>query len=79
MREPAENGDAHCPLCALVAEFYEQIPKTPRNYWVMTELIFYLHGSDVCDYDPSAGVQSQNLFITGKVGGKIQGLPETEL
>lgn len=40
---------SNCPKCALLAELYEQVPKTPRNYYVATELIFILHGSDICD------------------------------
>ena len=38
-----------CYKCELLAEFYEQVPKTPRNYYIMTELMVSLHGSDVCD------------------------------
>ena len=46
----SDDRDDRCPKCALLAEFYAQVPKTPRNYWVMTELVVFLHGSDVCDY-----------------------------
>ena len=38
-----------CYKCELLAELYKQVPKTPRNYWVLTELVVLLHGSDVCD------------------------------
>lgn len=40
-----------CYKCELLAELYKQVPQTPRNYWVMTELFIFLHGSDVCDGD----------------------------
>lgn len=40
-----------CYKCELLAELYKQVPQTPRNYWVMTELFVLLHGSDVCDGD----------------------------
>jgi hypothetical protein len=37
-----------CEKCAMLLELYEATPKTPRLYWVMTELFVLLHGSDVC-------------------------------
>ena len=37
-----------CRKCDLLLELYECTPKTPRDYWVMTELFVMLHGSDVC-------------------------------
>ena len=37
-----------CQACELLLELYERTPKTPRDYWVMTELFVLLHGSDVC-------------------------------
>ena len=41
---------SNCPKCALLLELYERTPKTPRDYWVMTELFVLLHGGeDVCD------------------------------
>lgn len=39
----------HCYKCELLAVLYEQVPETPRNYYVMTELFVLLHGSDVCN------------------------------
>ena len=38
-----------CKKCDLLMELYEQTPKTPRDYWVMTELFVMLHGGDVCE------------------------------
>lgn len=40
-----------CYKCELLGELYEQVPQTPRNYWVMTELFVLLHDGDVCDED----------------------------
>lgn len=42
--------DADCKKCALLAELYGHTPETPRDYWLMTEIFYYLHGeSDVCE------------------------------
>jgi len=39
-----------CERCALLLELYEGTDKTPRQYWLMTELFVLLHdGKDVCD------------------------------
>ena len=43
-----------CYKCELLGELYEQVPKTPRDYWIMTEMFYLLHGSDVCD---SSGIR----------------------
>jgi len=37
-----------CMKCERLMELYERTPKTPRDYWVMTELFVMLHGGDVC-------------------------------
>lgn len=37
-----------CEKCEKLAELYERTPKSPRDYWLMTELFVMLHGSDVC-------------------------------
>lgn len=40
----------NCYKCELLAALYEQVLKTPRNYYAMTELFVLLHdGSDVCE------------------------------
>lgn len=44
-----ENRVGYCYKCELLAVLYEQVPETPRNYYVMTELFMLLHGSDVCE------------------------------
>lgn len=39
-----------CYKCLTLAELYKQVPQSNRNYWLMTELVFFLHGdSDVCN------------------------------
>lgn len=48
-----------CYKCELLGELYKQVPQTPRNYWVMTELFVFLHGSDVCDGDDEQAPQEQ--------------------
>ncbi len=53
---PESTRDEGCPKCNLLAELYEQLPQTPRNYWVMTELFVHLHGSDVCNYQEALKV-----------------------
>jgi len=41
-----------CRKCELLSELYKQTPKTPRDYWLMTELFVYLHdGKDYCEGD----------------------------
>ena len=35
-----------CRKCELLLEL--RTPKSPRDYWVMTEIFVLLHGSDVC-------------------------------
>jgi len=38
-----------CKKCSLLAELYDQVEPTPRNYWIMTELFVWLHnGKDYC-------------------------------
>ena len=38
-----------CKSCELLSELYEAADKSPRLYWVMTELFVLLHGGkDVC-------------------------------
>lgn len=39
----------YCEKCALLAELYDDTPKSNRDYWIMTELFVYLHGGDICD------------------------------
>ncbi len=67
-----------CQKCALLAELYEQCPKTPRNYWIATELIYIMHGSDVCD---GTGIRSITAIcpVCGEVFAELvgnEGLPE---
>jgi len=57
-----------CYKCELLAELYEQVPKTPRNYYVMTELIVLLHGSDVCR---EGKAESPDLSNYGRGGGDV--------
>ena len=39
-----------CEKCELLFELYDQVPETNRNYWLMTELFYYLHNEkDYCD------------------------------
>lgn len=45
-----------CRKCDLLTELYEQTPKTPRDYWVMTELFVELHGFDYCNDRESRNV-----------------------
>jgi len=40
-----------CPKCECLLELYEQTDKSPRNYWLMTELFVLLHDGDVCNFD----------------------------
>jgi len=37
-----------CLKCERLMELYGRTPKSPRDYWLMTELFFMLHGGDVC-------------------------------
>ena len=39
----------NCNKCNYLLELYEQVGKTSRNYYVMTELFVLLHGKDHCD------------------------------
>ena len=41
-------GDKNCQKCKLLLELFERTPKSNRDYWVMTKLFVFLHGSDVC-------------------------------
>ena len=38
----------NCQKCEQLAELYESTPKSPRDYWLMTEIFVALHGGDVC-------------------------------
>jgi hypothetical protein len=38
------------PKCQMLIEFYDQVEKTNRNYWVMTEIFCFMHDGDVCNY-----------------------------
>ena len=40
---------SECHKCNDLFELYERTPKTNRDYWLMTEIFVFLHGSDVCD------------------------------
>lgn len=41
-----------CQKCELLAELYDRTPKTNRDYWLMTEIFYYLHGEkDHCEED----------------------------
>lgn len=59
-----------CRKCELLAELYDQVSKTPRNYWVMTELVVLLHGSDVCNERTIMGVPVE--FDTTIAGAEIR-------
>ena len=40
-----------CPKCELIMELYDSAEKTKRNYWIVTELFFYMHNKkDYCNY-----------------------------
>jgi len=40
-----------CPKCELLMELFESAKQTNRNYWIVTELFFYMHGEkDYCNY-----------------------------
>lgn len=51
-----------CEKCELLLELYGQTPKSPRCYWVMTELFCHLHGSDVCDFGKEKSMESEYLI-----------------
>lgn len=38
----------HCEKCHYLEELHKRTPGTNRDYWLMTELFVFLHGSDVC-------------------------------
>lgn len=38
-----------CEKCEILFELYDQVEKTNRNYWLMTELFVMIHdGKDEC-------------------------------
>ena len=37
-----------CLKCKYLSELYGKTPKSNRDYWLMTELFVFLHGSDEC-------------------------------
>jgi glycerol-3-phosphate cytidylyltransferase-like family protein len=38
-----------CPHCKFISETFKNAENsTDREYWLMTEVFVYLHGSDVC-------------------------------
>lgn len=40
-----------CPHCKFLADRFCVAPDSDnREYWLMTEVFVYLHGSDVCTY-----------------------------
>lgn len=41
--------ESNCKKCNQLFELYERTPKTNRDYWLMTELFVFLHGSDICN------------------------------
>ena len=47
-----------CEKCAMLAELYNGTDKSPRLYWVMTELFVWLHGGDMCRGGRSAKAES---------------------
>ena len=64
-----------CLKCEMLMELYQQTEKTPRNYWVMTELFVMLHDGDVCEsvrgqieYRPDNSEPGINLL--DKIGKK---------
>ena len=50
-----------CEKCELLMELYKQVESSPRNYWVMTELFYFLHDGDVCN--------SSSIETEEKTGG----------
>jgi hypothetical protein len=48
--EMDENSDK-CPHCLFLSQRFLTLPKKDdgREYWLMTEVFCYLHGSDHCD------------------------------
>ena len=48
-KESVKDFKSSCEKCNCLFELYEQAPRTNRNYWLMTELFVFLHGSDVCN------------------------------
>ena len=60
-----------CQKCALLMELYEQTPKTPRDYWVMTELFVMLHGSDVCERRREMTEKTVRRMVEILIDGKV--------
>jgi len=43
--------NSECPHCKFLDEtFLSSGEKNNREYWLMTEVFVYLHGSDICNY-----------------------------
>jgi len=67
------NGN--CYACYLLGEWYDQVAKTDRNYYIMTELFVLLHGGkDEC---PSAwldnsGTESELAKIIDRRKAKFE-------
>lgn len=48
-RDVTVSTHASCDKCKMLFELFNETPKTPRLYWVMTELFVMLHnGKDYC-------------------------------
>lgn len=47
------KGSNECPHCEFIEKTFGDILKskdsTNREYWLMTEVFVYLHGSDICN------------------------------
>ena len=56
VNKPLSN--MNCDRCNYLSELYEQVEKTSRNYYVMTELFVLLHGKDYC-----APLMDEEMYI----------------
>lgn len=64
--EMDENSDK-CPHCLFLSQRFLTLPeRNDREYWLMTEVFCYLHGSDSCN-----GLQSDNIMTALHRGNKI--------
>ena len=55
--------DNDCPHCKFLKELFGNLKNgTTREYWIMTEMMVYLHGgSDVCNYGTDIETVFNNL------------------
>ena len=58
------DSKKECRNCVFLEKTFHGIKDlTTREYWIMTEVFVYLHGSDVCNFSKNVGFNAYDYIV----------------